>query len=231
MDQDMDQDMDQETRKNLDSLLRDIRACRQCAEAPMGAPLPHAPRPALRVSATARLLVAGQAPGARVHNTGLPFNDPSGDRLRDWMGIDRETFYDGKRIAIVPMGFCFPGQNAAGADLPPRPECRARWHEALFSAAPTFDLVLAIGRYAQDYHLGRLGLTLPKGLRVSETVARWREFSGGTPKVFPLPHPSWRNTGWLKRHPWFEAELLPELRKETALLLGRAASRSNLGLL
>jgi uracil-DNA glycosylase len=197
----------------VDTLAGEIRACVHCAGA-----LPHPPRPVLRVSRTARLLVASQAPGNLVNQTGIPFNDPSGERLRDWMGVDRDTFYDVSRIAIVPMGFCFPGNDAAGGDLPPRPECRALWHDALFAAMPRIETVLAIGRYAQDYHFRRLGHALGKGASVSETVARWREFQGATPLIFPLPHPSWRNTGWLKKNPWFEAEVLPVLRAEVARL-------------
>lgn len=200
----------------LEEIAARIRACRACAEGP--SPLPHAPRPVLRVSATARLLVASQAPGNLVNLTGVPFNDPSGERLRDWMGIGRETFYDEARIAIAPMGFCFPGHDAAGGDLPPRPECRRLWHDALFAELPQIETVLAIGRYAQDYHFARLGHALPKGANVSRTVARWREFQATKPRVFPLPHPSWRNTGWLKRNPWFEAEVLPALRAEVARL-------------
>lgn len=197
----------------LDALAARIRACVHCADT-----LPHPPRPVLRVSKTARLLVASQAPGNLVNQTGIPFNDPSGERLRDWMGVDRDTFYDVSRIAIVPMGFCFPGNDAAGGDLPPRPECRTLWHDALFAAMPRIETVLAIGRYAQDYHFRRLGHALGKGASVSETVARWREFQGATPLIFPLPHPSWRNTGWLKKNPWFEAEILPVLRAEVARL-------------
>lgn len=181
--------------------------------------LPHEPRPVLRVSPTARLLLASQAPGNLVNQTGVPFNDPSGDRLRDWMGVDRETFYDVSRIAIVPMGFCFPGYDAAGGDLPPRRECRPRWHDALFETLPQIETVVAIGRFAQDYHFARLGHELPKGASVSEIVARWREFQNAKPLVFPLPHPSWRNIGWLKRNPWFEAEVLPALRAEVARLV------------
>lgn len=207
------------TAKRLDEVAARIRACRFCAEKPDGAKLPHEPRPVFRVSAKARLLVAGQAPGNLVNQTGLPFNDPSGNRLRDWMGIDRETFYDVSRIAIVPMGFCFPGNDAAGGDLPPRTECRALWHDELFAALPKIETVLAIGRFAQDYHFARLGHALPKGAGVSEIVARWRAFQDARPRVFPLPHPSWRNTGWLKRNPWFEAEILPELRAEVARLV------------
>ena len=197
-----------------------IRACRVCVEAPQGAPLPHEPRPTFRVSATARLLVAGQAPGNLVHQSGLPFNDPSGNRLRDWMGVDRETFYDLAKIAVVPMGFCFPGNDAAGGDLPPRRECRRLWHDALFAALPQIETILAIGRYSQDYHLARLGHAPPKSASVTETVARWRDFQKARPLVFPLPHPSWRNTGWLRRNPWFEAEVLPVLRDEVARLVG-----------
>jgi uracil-DNA glycosylase len=207
------------SRKKIDEIAARIRACRLCAETPEGATLPHAPRPVLRVSSSARLLLASQAPGNLVNLTGVPFNDPSGDRLRDWMGVDRETFYDVSRVAIVPMGFCFPGNDAAGGDLPPRPECRPRWHDPLFAALPQIETVVAIGRYAQDYHFARLGHALPKGASVSEIVARWREFQEETPVIFPLPHPSWRNSGWLKRNPWFEAEVLPALRAEVARLV------------
>lgn len=202
----------------LDGIAARIRACRICVETPDGAPLPHAPRPIFRVSSTARLLVAGQAPGNLVHQTGVPFNDPSGNRLRDWMGVDRETFYDVSKIAVIPMGFCFPGNDAAGGDLPPRRECRPLWHDALFAALPQIKTILAIGRYSQDYHFARLGHAVPKRASVSANVARWREFQDARPLIFPLPHPSWRNTGWLKRNPWFEAEVLPVLRAEVARL-------------
>jgi uracil-DNA glycosylase len=213
----------------LEKLVDEIRACRFCVAQPEGSRLPHEPRPVLRVSTTARLLVAGQAPGNLVHQTGLPFNDPSGNRLRDWMGVDRDAFYDVSRIAVVPMGFCFPGYDATGSDLSPRRECRKIWHDALFAALPQIETVLAIGRYAQDYHLARIGQAPPRTATVSQTVGRWREFLNARPKVFALPHPSWRNTGWLKRHPWFEAELLPELRDEVARLTqgAPAASSSN----
>jgi uracil-DNA glycosylase len=202
----------------LDKVTARIRVCRICRDTRERVPLPHEPRPVLRVSATARLLVASQAPGLRVHATGLPFNDPSGDRLRQWLGIDRDTFYDASRIAIVPMGFCFPGYNESKADLPPRPECRATWHDALFAHLPRIETILAIGRYAQDYHFARLGRALPKGAGLDEIVRRWREFEGRRPRVFALPHPSWRNSGWLKRNPWFEAEVLPVVRAEVARL-------------
>jgi uracil-DNA glycosylase len=202
----------------LDALTARIRGCRLCRDISNGAPLPHEPRPVFRVSATARLLVASQAPGLRVHETGLPFNDPSGDRLRQWMGVDRDTFYDGSKIAIVPMGFCFPGYNELKADLPPRRECRAMWHDQLFAHLPQIETILAIGRYAQDYHFARLGRPLPKSAGVDGIVRRWREFEGERPRVFALPHPSWRNSGWLKRNPWFEAEVLPVVRGEVARL-------------
>jgi uracil-DNA glycosylase len=202
----------------LDEIAACIRACRLCRDAPGAAPLPHEPRPVFRISATARLLVASQAPGIRVHESGLPFNDPSGDRLRQWMGIDRETFYDELKIAIVPMGFCFPGYDELKADLPPRRECRALWHDELFAHLPQIETILAIGRYAQDYHFSRLGRPLPKGAGVDAIVRRWRDFEGARPRVYALPHPSWRNSGWLKRNPWFEAEVLPVVRAEVARL-------------
>ena len=210
----------------FETLAAAVRRCRVCAEAPLGKPLPHEPRPVIRGSATARLLIAGQAPGTRVHASGTPFDDRSGDRLRDWMGVDAPTFYDESRIAIVPMGFCFPGQDAKGGDLPPRRECAPLWRSRVVSALPNIALVLAIGAPAQRWHLGA---DAAEG--VDATVRRWRDSldrpSG--PAVFPLPHPSWRNTGWLKRNPWFEAELLPELRAriaETLALLDRAAEKS-----
>lgn len=198
-----------------------IRACRVCIDAPNGSPLPHEPRPVLRVSATARILVASQAPGTKVHLSGRPFTDASGDRLRSWMGVTDDDFYDVARIAIAPMGFCFPGQDAAGGDLPPRRECVATWHDMLFAALPPFALVLAVGRPAQAYHLRRLGLGHLVGKGLTETVANWRAVreAGGATRVYPLPHPSWRNTGWLKRNPFFEAELLPELKRDIAAAL------------
>jgi uracil-DNA glycosylase len=193
-----------------------IRACRICVERPRGAPLPHEPRPVLRVSSSARLLVASQAPGVRVHLTGLPFNDASGDRLRQWMNVSRETFFDEARIAIAPMGFCFPGHDASKGDLPPRPECRAAWHDELFALMPQIECILAIGRFAQEYHFARAGRPLPKGIAVGETVRRWRDFMGEGPKILALPHPSWRNNAWIQRNPWFRKELLPVLRAEVA---------------
>lgn len=203
----------------LDEIVAAIRACRLCRDAPDGPPLPHEPRPVLRVSATARLMIASQAPGTRVHASGVPFDDASGDRLRFWMGLDRETFYDASRIAIAPMGFCFPGHDKNKGDLPPRPECRANWHDALFAALPRIETILTIGRYAQDYHFARLGRPLPKGQSLDATVRGWRDLIGARPRVYALPHPSWRNTGWLKRNPWFEAEVLPSLRAEVRRLV------------
>lgn len=200
----------------LGGLLADIRSCRACVETPAGKPLPHQPRPVIQASGTARLCIAGQAPGTRVHATGIPFNDPSGDRLRDWLGIDRETFYDAERLAIVPMGFCFPGLDAKGGDLPPRRECRGFWHDRVFAAMPQIELVLAIGQYAQAYHLGP-----DRKRNLTETVGHWREIlaSDRHPRILPLPHPSWRNNTWLKKNPWFETELLRILRREVARLI------------
>jgi uracil-DNA glycosylase len=190
-------------RSTLKHLLSEIRACRICA-----CDLPHGVRPVLRISHTARLCIAGQAPGIRVHNTGIPYNDRSGERLRAWLAMDSEVFYDESRVAIVPMGFCFPGYDRAGGDRPPRAECAGHWHDRLFAAAPTFKLVLAIGTYAQRYHLnGRAKKSL------TETVRAWREYG---PFAIPLPHPSWHNNRWLKDNPWFEFELIPHLRARVA---------------
>lgn len=196
-------------RPDLSRLLADIRACRVCEN-----DLADGVRPVLRIGKTARLCIAGQAPGMRVHNSGIPFNDPSGTRLRSWLGIDRETFYDESRVAIVPMGFCFPGYDSNGADKPPRLECVSNWHDRLFKSAPKFKLVLAIGTYAQAYHL-----KMKPKKNVTETVRAWREYG---PLAIPLPHPSWRNNGWLKKNPWFESELLPHLRARVAEILSSA---------
>ncbi|TLP43339.1 uracil-DNA glycosylase family protein [Cohaesibacter sp. CAU 1516] len=200
----------------IHTLNEQIAACRLCRDSPTGRALPHEPRPVVRLSATARICIAGQAPGNLVHQTGTPFNDPSGDRLRDWMGVDREVFYDQSRIAIVPMGFCFPGNDAKGGDLPPRKECQTQWHDQIFRAMPQVSLVLVIGQYAQRYHLGdRREANLTETVRKALTY--WQEDT--VPNYLPLPHPSWRNTGWLKRNPWFEAEILPVLRAEVAKFL------------
>ncbi|MCJ7598375.1 MAG: uracil-DNA glycosylase family protein [Methyloceanibacter sp.] len=200
----------------LDSLLRAIRACRHCVETPSGAKLSHEPRPVLRASATARLAVCSQAPGTRVYRSGIPFTDASGDRLRDWMGMSPQEFYDERRVAVVPMGFCFPGQDAKGGDLPPRSECAALWHERLFTALPQLELILAVGSYAQNWHLGD-----EAGPSLQATMLGWRQHlkRKTQPRVLPLPHPSWRNNGWLRRNPWFEEELLPVLRREVRRLV------------
>ncbi len=207
--------------RSLQGLLRQIRACRICRDNPADAPLPHEPNPVLRASQSARLAVVSQAPGIRVHLSGMPFDDPSGDRLRDWMGVDRATFYDERRIAIIPMGFCFPGWSAAKADLPPRRECRAHWHDALFAQLPQIETLLVLGAYAQDYHFSRLGLPRAKGETTDSVVRRWRQLSAGRPQVFALPHPSWRNSGWLKRNAWFALDVLPALREAVATSLRR----------
>ncbi len=191
--------------QTLSELLRDIRACRVCEPE-----LPRGARPVLIADARARILVAGQAPGIRVHTTGIPWNDASGKRLREWLGLEPEAFYDPARVAIVPMGFCYPGTGRSG-DLPPRSECRKLWHDRIFALLPRLELRLVIGQYAQSYHLaGRTRASL------TDTVAAWREFA---PALYPLPHPSPRNQLWLKRNPWFAEELLPDLRTTVARVL------------
>lgn len=199
----------------LDRLVRNIRNCRVCVDHPAGRPLPHEPRPVLRVSSTARLAIVGQAPGTRVHASGTPFTDPSGDRLRQWMGVTSDEFYDSTRVAIIPMGFCFPGLSPAGADLPPRAECAPQWRPRLLALLPNIELLLLVGLYAQRWHIAARG-------NLTETVSDWRRINAPQqtgPRFFPLPHPSWRNNGWLKKHPWFEAELLPELRSQVRQFL------------
>jgi uracil-DNA glycosylase len=191
----------------LEDLARQARACRLCRDNPVGAPLPHEPRPVFTVSTKARILIASQAPGARVHESGKPFTDRSGDRLRDWMAVSAEEFYDPDIVAILPMGFCFPGNDRHGGDLPPRRECAPRWRGDMLALMPQIDLVLVIGQYAQSWHMGKA-----RGASLSQTVQDWRRHIDLG--VIPLPHPSWRNTAWLKRNPWFESDLLPVLRKE-----------------
>jgi uracil-DNA glycosylase len=190
--------------QGLDRLMAAARACRACVETPRGAPLPHAPRPILRGRASAVLLIAGQAPGTRVHASGLPFTDPSGVRLRRWMGLDDAAFYDEARIAILPMGFCFPGQDKRGGDLPPRPECAPLWRAPLVAALPNIALTLALGLHAIRWHTG-------DARPLDAVVADWRRHLAER-GVVPLPHPSWRNNGWIRARPWFEAELVPEVR-------------------
>ena len=186
----------------MDDLLTDLRACRLCEDRFAATETAHEPRPVAWVGASARILIAGQAPGARVHASGKPFTDPSGDRLRDWMGVGEEVFYDTSRIAILPMAFCFPGYDAKGSDLPPPPICARTWRQPMIDALGDVQLTLLVGGYAQKWHLG-------VKTSVTATVEDWRTHA---PAVFPLPHPSWRNTGWIKRNPWFTGDLLPALQ-------------------
>ena len=186
--------------KALAQLLREIRACRICEPY-----LPHGVRPIIHAGAESKICIVAQAPGIRVHETGISFNDPSGDRLREWMGIGRDQFYDDKLVSIIGMGFCFPGWDKNGGDLPPRKECAPAWQDRLFAVLPRFDLTLLVGSYAIDWHLKDKAKA-----NVSETVKAWREY---TPRIIPLPHPSWRNNAWLAKNPWFKAELLPYLRR------------------
>jgi uracil-DNA glycosylase len=188
---------------DIEALKTNARACRVCE-----AHLPLGPRPVMRASASARLLIIGQAPGTRVHESGIPWNDRSGDRLRQWLGVSPDIFYDEARIAIVPMGFCYPGVDPRGGDLPPRPECAPLWHPPFLDAMPDIRLTLLIGSYAQARYLGAA-----RKKTMTETVANWRAY---LPDFLPLPHPSWRNTAWIKKNPWFETGLLPELRAEVA---------------
>lgn len=184
------------TDRALDAAMAEARACTRCAGLPLG------PRPVFRLSTTARLLIVGQAPGTKVHETGIPWNDRSGDRLRQWMAIGRADFYDAGRIAILPMGLCYPGRLKNGGDAPPRPECAPYWHERLLPLLPRIELVLLVGSYAQARYIGG-----------KETMtARVRDFRKHLPRYLPLPHPSWRTTGWERKNPWFAAEVLPELR-------------------
>ena len=201
----------------LDQAVEEARACWACAERFAATRSAHEPRPVLRPSRTARICVAGQAPGVRVHASGTPFDDPSGDRLRAWMGVDRAVFYDDARIAILPMGFCFPGHDAKGGDLPPPKLCAELWRDRLMALQPQFELVLLVGQYAQAWHLGAW-----REKSLTETVRNWAAYleggkgRGAGPMLFPTPHPSWRNNAWLKKNPWFEAEALPRLRAEIA---------------
>lgn len=201
----------------LDGLVAALRACRVCRDAPWhGAPLPHEPRPVIQIAPTARLLIAGQAPGTRVHASGRPFTDPSGDRLRLWLGIDHDVFYDAAQVAIVPMGHCFPGLDAKGGDRPPRRECAPLWRAPILSHLADLRLILVIGRYARDWHLPEW-----QDASLTETVMAWRQIMDAhrQPTIIPLPHPSWRNTGWLNANPWFMAALVPALRREVAVAL------------
>lgn len=202
---------------NLERLLGEIARCRVCRDAPKGPALAHDPRPVVRASATARIGVCGQAPGTRVHASGVPFTDPSGVRLRAWMGVSEDEFYDTARIAIVPMGFCFPGLDAKGGDLPPRAECAPLWRQRVLAAMPDIELLILVGQHAQRWHLGA-----GAGATLTRTVADWRTLlqRPGVTRMIPLPHPSWRNNAWLKANPWFDEELLPVLRAEVRGILG-----------
>jgi uracil-DNA glycosylase len=189
----------------LSALFHDIRACTHCES------LPRGPRPVVRGSASARLCIIGQAPGVRVHESGIPWNDPSGKRLRDWLQMDDETFYDESRIAIAPIGFCYPGTMENGGDYPPRKECAPKWHPPLLDALKKVELTLLVGSYAQAFYLGR-----ERQKNMTETVRAFREY---LPRFLPTPHPSWRTTGWQKKNPWFDDELLPELRARVQALV------------
>jgi uracil-DNA glycosylase len=199
-------------------LRRRILACTLCRDAPRyGTPLPHIPRPVFQGSSSSRIGIISQAPGARVHKSGIPYTDPSGVRLRQWLGLDDRGFYDAETVAVVPMGFCFPGNDANGGDLPPRRECGETWHELILQQMPNIELFLLIGGYAQKRHLDRSFTS--NG--VTDTVRRWREIydlKNGA-RTLPLPHPSWRNTGWIKRNPWFAGELLPVVQSAVGKIL------------
>jgi len=188
------------------SLLTEIRGCEICA-----ADLPLGPRPVLRMTETARIAIIGQAPGTRVHESGIPWDDRSGARLREWLALDAKTFYDETRVAIMPMGFCYPGADKNGGDKPPRKECAPEWHTVLWPHLGEVEITLLVGAYAQKYYLGK---TAKKTM--TATVAAWREYQ---PKFLPMPHPSWRNTAWLRKNPWFEEALLPPLQDRIRALI------------
>ena len=185
------------SQRSLDNLLKEVRACRTCE-----AHLPLGPRPILRAGRSAKILIIGQAPGTKVHESGIPWNDASGERLSDWMQIGFERFYDEKEIAIIPMGFCYPGKGKSG-DLPPRPECAPLWHDKLLAGLPNLKLRLLVGKYAQDYYLGT------KHQSLTQTVQNWKDY---LPDCLPLPHPSPRNIRWFKKNPWFESDIIPYMR-------------------
>lgn len=192
-------------RLSFDELVKQVRACTICKDV-----LPLGPRPVVQLSESSRILVVGQAPGRRVHETGLPFNDPSGDRLRQWMGVTRDTFYDEQKMAILPMGFCYPGTGKSG-DLPPRPECADAWREALLTRLPDIRLTLLIGQYAHAWHLGS------RKRSVTDNVRAWQQH---WPEIIPMPHPSPRNNLWLRNNPWFEQEVVPAMQARIAEVLG-----------
>jgi len=202
---------------SIDAYADAISRCRLCRDAPEGPPLPQEPRPIFQLSPTARLAICSQAPGNRAHQSGRPFTAPSGVRRRAWLGLDEATFYDAAKVAIIPMGFCFPGYDRHGGDLPPRRECARRWHDGLFRAMPQIRLRLVIGKHAIGYHW-------PEARRrsLTDTVRDWRQILAASEPdaVIALPHPSWRNNVWLAKNPFFEAELLPVLRERVAAVLG-----------
>ncbi|MDB5422426.1 MAG: Uracil-DNA glycosylase superfamily [Brevundimonas sp.] len=206
---------------DLDQVLADIRACRACL-----GELPHTPRPVVRVFPETRLLICGQAPGRRVHESGLPFTDPSGDRLRSWMGVDYETFYADHRLGVAAQAFCYPGtappkNGRGGGDYPPPRRCAELWRPRLLDALPKMELTLLIGSYAQSWALG------PRAkANMTETVRAWREFA---PDILPMPHPSWRNTAWLRKNPWFEAEVVPYLQSRVREILSSCPAHPRAG--
>lgn len=192
--------------ESLESLLDRVHACDICRNH-----LPLGPRPVVRISATAKILIIGQAPGTRVHETGVPWDDPSGERLRAWLGLDGERFYDVSRIAIMPTGFCYPGRDPKGGDLPPRPECAPTWHGPLREHLRSVQLTLLVGMHAQAHCLGAR-----RKRSMTETVRAWQEYA---PEIIPTPHPSWRTGIWVKKNPWFEADVVPEIRRRVADLV------------
>jgi uracil-DNA glycosylase len=191
----------------IETIFRDIRACTHCA-----ADLPMGPRPVVRGTASARVCIIGQAPGVRVHRSGVPWDDPSGKRLRGWLEVDDEIFYDEDRFAIIPVGFCYPGTMANSGDYPPRKECAPLWHAPVLDALKNVELTLLVGSYAQAYYLGK-----DRKKTMTETVRSWRDYG---PDILLTPHPSWRTTGWQKKNPWFDEEILPELRRKVKALIG-----------
>lgn len=195
---------------DLDTLLADVRSCRLCE-----AHLPLGPRPVVRMEASARLMIIGQAPGTRVHESGVPWDDASGERLRNWLEMDKPTFYDHSIVAIMPMGFCYPGRLKSGGDAPPRPECAPQWHEAILGHLPDLELTLLVGTYAQKRYLK----DSPKR-SMTDSVRNYQEYLDH--KILPLPHPSWRTVGWQNKNPWFEAAVLPELRRRVHALVTRS---------
>lgn len=194
----------------IDALVTDIKACRLCEQH-----LPHGVRPVVQLNESAKILIVGQAPGRRVHESGIPWDDPSGNRLRQWMQLTKESFYDSSNIAIMPMGFCYPGTGKSG-DLPPRKECAKTWHEPILEQLPNIQLTLLIGLYAQRHYLNSLALTTNKNLSLTERVRSWQSF---LPTYLPLPHPSPRNQMWLKKNDWFESDVVPYLQQKVYSIL------------